>query len=305
MPGGTGVDKFIEKFPDRGFDVGMTEEHAVTFASGLALRGLRPVVAIYSTFMQRSYDQILHDVCQVTKGGLPVTFALDRGGFVGEDGATHQGLFDFSYLRSIPNMTVMASKDEEELRRMLATCIALDGPAAVRYPRGSGEGVELSETLEPLPVGKGEVMRDSEGADLDLAVIAIGYSVQPALKAVDVLLGEGKKVALINARFVKPLDEELICEYARRAKRVVTVEENSVLGGFGSAVLELLQREEILVPVTVLGAPDEFVHHGAQKKQRQHYGLDADGLLYTMRSQLASARKRKVAPVASSVAETA
>jgi 1-deoxy-D-xylulose-5-phosphate synthase len=293
MPGGTGVDKFIEKFPERGFDVGMTEEHAVTFASGLALRGLRPIVAIYSTFMQRAYDQILHDVCQVTQKGLPVTFALDRGGFVGEDGATHQGLFDYSYLRNIPNMTVMAPKDEGELKQMLATCIALDAPAAVRYPRGNGEGVDLSSVpLEPLPVGKGEVLSDCDG-DLELAVIAIGYSVQPSLKAVETLLAEGRKVALINARFVKPLDEELICGVARRAKRLMTVEENVAAGGFGSAVLELLQREEIQTPVTICAAPDEFIHHGAQKIQRREYGLDADGLLYKMRTLLA--RKRKAA----------
>ena len=295
MPGGTGIDKFIEKFPQRGFDVGMTEEHAVTFASGLALRGLRPVVTIYSTFMQRAYDQIMHDVCQVTPGGLPVTFALDRGGFVGEDGATHQGLFDLTYLRSIPNMTVMAPKDEGELKQMLATCVSLDGPAAVRYPRGNGEGIDLAAVpLEPLPVGKGELVRDCEGP-LDIAVIAIGYAVQTAIKAAEVLIGEGRKVAVVNARFVKPLDEELICSVARRAKRLVTVEENTAQGGFGSAVLELLQREEILVPVTVVAAPDEFVHHGAQKKQRQHYGLDADGLLFTMRSKLGTSRKRKAA----------
>ena len=209
MPGGTGIDKFIEKFPDRGFDVGMVEEHAVTFASGLALRGLRPVVTIYSTFMQRAYDQILHDVCQVREG-LPVTFALDRGGFVGEDGATHQGLFDFSYLRNIPHMTIMAAKDEGELKQMLATCLSLEGPAALRYPRGSGEGIDLASVpLEALPIGKGEVLRDCDG-DLDLAVIAIGYSVQTAQKAVDVLIGEGKRVGLVNARFVKPLDTELI-----------------------------------------------------------------------------------------------
>jgi 1-deoxy-D-xylulose-5-phosphate synthase len=291
MPGGTGIDKFIEKFPDRGFDVGMIEEHAVTFASGMALRGLRPVVAIYSTFLQRGYDQILHDVCQVTKGGLPVTFALDRGGFVGEDGATHQGLFDLSYLRSIPNMTIMAPSDEGELKRMLATCLTLEGPAAIRYPRGTGEGIDLDNVpLEPIAIGKGQMLRDSEG-ELELAVIAIGYSVQPARQAVDTLIGEGRRVALMDARFAKPLDEELICDLARRAKRVVTVEENTAHGGFGSAVMELLHREEILVPVTVCAGPDEFVHHGAQKIQRREYGLDADGLLYKMRTVLE--RKRK------------
>lgn len=291
MPGGTGIDKFIEKFPERGFDVGMTEEHAVTFASGLALRGLRPVVAIYSTFLQRGYDQILHDVCQV-QNGLPVTFALDRGGFVGEDGATHQGLFDYSYLRSIPHMTIMAPKDEGELKQMLATCIALDGPAALRYPRGNGEGINLDTVpLEPLPVGKGEILRGAPDGDFELAVIAIGYSVQPALKAADTLIEEGRRVAVINARFVKPLDEELICGIAQRAKRIITIEENVAAGGFGSAVLELLQREEIATPVSIAAAPDEFIHHGAQKIQRREYGLDADGLLFKMRTLLE--RKRQ------------
>jgi 1-deoxy-D-xylulose-5-phosphate synthase len=210
MPGGTGIDKFIERFPTRGFDVGMTEEHAVTFASGLALGGLRPVVAIYSTFMQRAYDQIVHDVCQVREG-LPVTFALDRGGLVGEDGATHQGVFDLSYLRSIPHLTVMAPKDEGEFRQMLATCVALDGPAAVRYPRGNGVGVPLDAPLEPMAIGKGELLRGDEEGELELGVIAIGHSVQTALEAADTLIGEGRKIGVVNARFVKPLDEELIC----------------------------------------------------------------------------------------------
>jgi 1-deoxy-D-xylulose-5-phosphate synthase len=295
MPGGTGIDKFIEAFPKRGFDVGMTEEHAVTFASGLALGGLRPVVAIYSTFMQRSYDQIIHDVCQV-RGGLPVTFALDRAGLVGEDGATHQGAFDLSYLRSIPHMTVMAPKDEGELRQMLATCIALEGPAAIRYPRGSGVGVSLTEPLVPLPIGKGEVLRDSEQKEPELGVIAIGYSVQVALQAADTLIAEGRRITVVNARFVKPLDEELICSVARRAKRLVTVEENVVQGGFGSAVLELLQREGIHdVPVTTIGIPDEFIHHGTPKIQRRELGLDADGLLYALRCALP--RKGKTAAV--------
>ncbi|MDQ3813417.1 MAG: 1-deoxy-D-xylulose-5-phosphate synthase [Armatimonadota bacterium] len=291
MPGGTGIDKFIERYPKRGFDVGMTEEHAVTFASGLALSGLRPVVAIYSTFLQRSFDQIIHDVCQV-HNGLPVTFALDRGGLVGEDGATHQGLFDLSYLRCIPNMTVMAPKDEAELRLMLATCLSLDGPAAVRYPRGAGQGVPLDQPLEPLPVGKGEIVRDVEGKEAELAVIAIGYCVQPTLQAADALRSEGHHIIVVNARFVKPLDEELICAVARRAKRLITVEENVIQGGFGSAVLEMLQREGLNdLPVTLVGAPDDFVHHGAQKIQRRELGLDADGLQYTMRRHLPRRRK--------------
>ena len=289
MPGGTGVDKFIEKFPTRGFDVGMTEEHAVTFASGLALGGFKPVVAIYSTFMQRAYDQIVHDVCQ-PHGGLPVILALDRGGLVGEDGATHQGVFDLSYLRSIPHMTVMSPKDEAELRLMLATCVAHDGPTAVRYPRGAGIGAALDAPLEPLPIGRGELLRGAENEEpLDLGVIAIGPIVQTALAAADTLISEGQKIGVVNARFVKPLDEELICSIARRARRLVTVEENAAQGGFGSAILELLQREGLHdVAVTIIGVPDEFIHHGAQKIQRRELGLDEDGLLYTMRRALRS-----------------
>jgi len=286
MPGGTGIDKFIERFPTRGFDVGMTEEHAVTFASGLALRGLHPVVAIYSTFLQRGYDQIIHDVCQHTPGGLPVTFALDRGGLVGEDGATHQGVMDLSYLRSIPHMTVMAPKDEGELRSLLATCLRHDGPTAIRYPRGAGVGCDLSGPIEPLPIGIGEWLRGEADEALDVSVIAIGYSVQPALEAVDKLRAEGHKVGLVNARFVKPLDDALIADSARRSRRLLTIEENAVLGGFGSAVLESLQRQGILVPVELVGIPDEFIHHAAPKIQRDELGLDAAGLTARLRHEL-------------------
>jgi len=301
MPGGTGVDKFIEKFPKRGFDVGMVEEHAVTFASGLALNGLHPVVAIYSTFLQRSYDQIMHDVAQVG-GGLPVTFALDRGGLVGEDGATHQGVFDLTYLRSIPHLVVMAPKDEGELRHMMKTCLTHNGPTAVRYPRGNGVGADLEEPMQAIPIGQGELLRGDlsgpdNGREIELGVLAIGLPVQPAMAAADELIGEGRSVALVNARFVKPLDEKLICEVARRSRRLITIEENTVIGGFGSAVLELLQREGITdVAVKVIGVPDEFIHHGDPEIQRRELGLDKDGLLYTMRSQLPrrSARKKAV-----------
>jgi 1-deoxy-D-xylulose-5-phosphate synthase len=302
MPGGTGIDKFIEKFPTRGFDVGMTEEHAVTFASGLALGGLRPVVAIYSTFMQRAYDQIIHDVCQVRQG-LPVTFALDRGGIVGEDGATHQGVFDLSYLRHIPHMTIMAPKDEAELRLMLATCVSLDGPAAIRYPRGNGVGVALDAPLEPMAIGKGEIVRGEEDGELELGIITIGHSVQAATQAADVLIGEGRKVGVVNARFVKPLDDALICSFAKRSRHLITIEENAVQGGFGSAILELLQREGLHeIGVTLVGVPDEFIHHAHPSIQRRETGLDKDGLLYTMRRHLpaqSSKTARTIAPVAS------
>ena len=286
MPGGTGIDKFIETFPTRGFDVGMTEEHAVTFASGLALRGLHPVVAIYSTFMQRAYDCIIHDVCQHRPGGLPVTFALDRGGLVGEDGATHQGVMDLTYLRSIPNMIVMAPKDEGELRSMLKTSVEHDGPSAIRFPRGNGVGLDLSGPMESMPIGRAELLLGGEDEGFDVAVLAIGYSVQVAWPAVEKLRAEGAKVALVNARFVKPLDEELIGSVARRAKRIVTVEENARQGGFGSAVLEFFAREEILLPLEIVGIPDEFIHHASPKIQRDELGLDANGVEKTVRAQL-------------------
>jgi len=286
MPGGTGIDQFIEKYPKRGFDVGMIEEHAVTFASGLALGGLHPVVAIYSTFLQRSFDQIIHDVCQV-KNGLPVTFALDRGGLVGEDGATHQGVFDLTYLRCIPHMTIMAPRDEDQLRHMLKTSTEMDAPSAIRYPRGSGIGVPIDGPMQTIPIGKGELLLGQEHDELDLSIIAIGYSVHEALAAAKTLAAEGTRVAVFDARFVKPLDETAICELARRSRRFMTVEENMIQGGFGSAVLELLHRHDILLPVHLTGVPDHFIHHGAQKIQRADLGLDAEGLLAIMRDFIA------------------
>jgi len=299
MPGGTGIDKFIETYPSRGFDVGMTEEHAVTFASGLALRGLHPVVAIYSTFLQRGYDQIIHDVCQHRPQGLPVTFALDRGGLVGEDGATHQGVMDLSYLRSIPNMVVMAPKDEGELRSMLRTSVEHDGPSAIRYPRGNGVGLDLSGPIEPLPIGIAELLRGEEDETFDVAVLAIGYSVQMALPAVEKLRSEGARVALVNARYVKPLDEQLIGSVAKRAKRIISIEENAKQGGFGSAILEFLAREEILVPLEIVGIPDAFIHHASPKIQRDELGLDSAGIEKTLRAHLERAETKKPRPAPS------
>jgi 1-deoxy-D-xylulose-5-phosphate synthase len=287
MPGGTGIDKFIEKFPTRGFDVGMIEEHAVTFASGLALGGFHPVVAIYSTFLQRSFDQIIHDVCQV-RDGLPVTFALDRGGLVGEDGATHQGVFDLSYLRCIPHMTIMAPRDEDQLRHMLKTSTEMDTPSAIRYPRGSGTGVPIDGAMQTIPIGKGELLRGQEHDEIDLTVVAIGYSVQETLKAADALAAEGARIAVFDARFVKPLDETAICDLARRSKQLMTVEENMIQGGFGSAILELLHRKNILLPVHLVGVPDQFIHHGLPQIQRATLGLDSDGILASMRHLLSS-----------------
>jgi 1-deoxy-D-xylulose-5-phosphate synthase len=272
MPDGTGLVDFRAKFPDRFFDVGICEQHAATFAAGLAVEGLRPVVAIYSTFLQRAYDQVLHDVCLQN---LPVVFALDRGGVVGEDGETHQGLFDLSYLRHIPNLVLMAPKDEDELRHMLYTAVHHQGPIALRYPRGRGVGVSFSSTLHQIPLGRAEVLRQGE----DLLILAIGASVHPSLQAAAELEKQGYQATVVNARFVKPLDEQLILTLAARRGRVLTVEENVAQGGFGSAVLELLADHGLLVPVKRLAVPDRFMEHGAPDLLRQKYGLNAAGIL--------------------------
>jgi 1-deoxy-D-xylulose-5-phosphate synthase len=272
MPDGTGLVDFRSRFPDRFFDVGICEQHAVTFAAGLALEGMKPVATIYSTFLQRAYDQVLHDVCLQN---LPVVFALDRGGIVGEDGETHQGLFDLSYLRSLPNMVLMAPKDEDELRHMLYTAVEHPGPIALRYPRGQGVGVAFSPTLHRIAIGKAEVVREGE----DLLILAIGGTVAPALAAADQLEKQGYQVTVVNARFVKPLDEQLILTLAARRGRVLTVEENVAMGGFGSAVLELLSDHGLLVPVKRLAIPDVFVEQGASGILREKYGLDAKGIV--------------------------
>ncbi len=271
MPTGTGLKAFGEAFPERFFDVGIAEQHAVTFAAGLALGGMIPVCAIYSTFLQRAYDQIIHDVALTN---LHVVFAIDRGGIVGEDGPTHQGQFDLTYLRAIPNMVIMAPKDENELQHMLYTAIKHQGPVAVRYPRGAGVGVSLDWELEELPIGKAEVLRKGE----DLLILAVGNMVYPALEAASLLEEQGLSAAVVNARFVKPLDEELIVEMARRIGRVLTVEENTLHGGFGSAVLETLAAQGVLVPVKRLGLPDIFIEHGAPQILRAKYGLSPEGI---------------------------
>jgi 1-deoxy-D-xylulose-5-phosphate synthase len=273
MPDGTGLVDFRDQFKDRFFDVGICEQHAVTFAAGLALEGLRPVVTIYSTFLQRAYDQVLHDVCLQN---LPVVFAMDRGGVVGEDGETHQGLFDLSYLRHLPNLVLMAPKDEDELRHMLYTAVQHPGPIALRYPRGQGMGVAFSSTLQKIPIGKAEVLTEGE----DLLILALGASVYPALSAAQELEKQGFKATVVNARFVKPLDENLILTLAARHGRVLTVEENVMADGFGSAVLELLADKGLNeVAVKRLGIPDTFVEHGAPQLLRQKYGLDTPGIL--------------------------
>ena len=278
---GTGLNQFCQEFPNRFYDVGIAEQHAVTFAAGLAMEGLIPVVAIYSTFLQRAYDQIVHDVCLQK---LPVVFAIDRGGLVGEDGATHQGLLDYSYLRSIPNIIVMAPKDENELQHMLKTAVDCGRPVSLRYPRGRGLGVKLDDELKNLEIGKGEVLRDGS----DLAIIAIGSTVNPALAAAKRLSAEGFNVKVINARFVKPLDEELILKTAATINKIITVEENMLQGGFGSAVLELLAEKGVTgVRVKRLGIPDEFVKHATQAEQRHKYGIDEEGIISAAKEMLA------------------
>lgn len=269
---GTGLECYSERFPDRFFDVGIAEQHAVTFAAGMAAEGFKPVVAVYSTFLQRAFDQIVHDVCLQN---LPVVFAMDRGGLVGEDGPTHHGVFDLSFLRIIPNMILMAPKDENELQHMLKTALDHHGPAAVRYPRGNGYGVAMDKDPEALPIGKGELLREGE----DILLIGIGTTVYPAMEAAQRLERQGISAAVINARFVKPLDQDLIFDWARKIGKIVTIEENVLQGGFGSAVLEMLQEISFFPKSFVrLGIPDTFVVHGPQSTLRNLYGIDADGI---------------------------
>jgi len=273
MPEGTGLVKFAETYPDRFFDVGIAEQHGVTFAAGLATEGFKPVVAIYSTFLQRAYDQILHDVCIEA---LPVVFAVDRGGIVGEDGATHNGIFDLSYFRSLPNMVVMAPKDENELVRMLTTALAHNGPIAVRYPRGTAAGVKMENQDVPIPIGKGEVLKKGD----DVLILAIGTSVSEALSAHSTLMEQGISATVVNCRFVKPLDSDLIGSLARKIPRIITVEENVRQGGFGSAVLECLSDQRITgFLLECIGIPDTFVEHGSQNFLRSKYGIDAPAIV--------------------------
>ena len=268
---GTGLNAFEKEFPDRLYDVGIAEQHAVTFAAGLAAQGMRPVVAMYATFLQRAYDQVVHDVATQN---LPVTFCIDRGGLVAEDGTTHHGAFDYAYLRHMPNMVVMAPKDENELQHMLKTGLQYEGPVSIRYPRGVSLGVPMDREQKELPIGKGELLRDGT----DVAIIAIGVSVWPAVKAAEQLSQEGLSTAVINARFVKPLDEELIVNIAKRVRYVVTVEEGCKMGGFGSAVLEALSEACVTVKTKVIGLPDWYIEQGPQDLLRERYGLTTDGI---------------------------
>ncbi|MFQ5912108.1 MAG: 1-deoxy-D-xylulose-5-phosphate synthase [Nitrospinota bacterium] len=288
MPDGTGLDKFGEVFPDRFYDVGISEQHGVAFCAGLASEGMKPVAAIYSTFLQRAYDQIFHEVCLQN---LPVTFALDRGGVVGEDGPTHHGVFDLTYLRAFPHMVVMAPMDENEFQHMVKTAIEHPGPAAVRYPRGAGEGVPLDEAIGVVEVGKGEVLREGE----DVAFLAIGNTVHPSLKAAQALSVEGIEAAVVNMRFAKPVDAKLIERMVRSVHRLVTLEDSTLHGGFGSAVLECLADRGLLRNTRVLrlGIPDAFVPHGSPKILRKLVGLDAESIADSARKFLNNSRFSK------------
>ena len=266
MPEGTGLKRFSELYPERYFDVGIAEEHAVTLAAGMATAGIHPVVAIYSSFAQRSYDQLMHDVCLQN---LPVTLCLDRAGLVGADGATHHGAFDLSYLRTMPGMVVMAPKDENELRHMLYTAVNYEGPAAVRYPRGEGIGVPLDEDFTELEIGKAEIVRDGGS----IAILAVGTMVSAACKTAELLLKRGINCTVVNMRFIKPLDKECILQMADKMEAIVTMEENVLNGGFGSAVVELLADEGRSMPVLRFGIPDEFIEQGTQSELREQCGL--------------------------------
>ncbi|MCL5264163.1 MAG: 1-deoxy-D-xylulose-5-phosphate synthase [Chloroflexi bacterium] len=291
MREGTGLDKFAASIPERFFDVGIAEQHAVTFAAGMAMRGVKPIVAIYSTFLQRAYDQLVHDVCSQN---LPIVFCLDRAGIVGDDGRTHQGTFDLSYLRHLPNMTVMVPKDENELQHVLWTAMNVNGPVAIRYPRGAGVGVKLDEKPHSIRVGEGEVLRTGR----DVAILAVGSTVHPALRAAEMLEKKGIQATVVNARFVKPLDVTLIVNLASRIRRLVTVEENILAGGFGSAVLELLEERRITGTVVKrIGLPDEFVEHATQQILREKFSLTADGIAKTVLNTYADLGGRS-APIA-------
>ncbi|WP_288571200.1 1-deoxy-D-xylulose-5-phosphate synthase [uncultured Mitsuokella sp.] len=279
MPSGTGLKAFGQAYPKRFFDVGIAEEHAMTLAAGMAAAGMHPVIALYSTFAQRAYDQLIHDVCLQN---LPVTLCLDRAGLVGEDGPTHHGVFDLSYLRQMPNMCVMAPKDEEELRHMLATAIAIEGPAAVRYPRGAGLGVPLTDSLETLPVGKAEVLQE-EG---NIAFLAVGTMVEKAKEAAAILKEEGIEAAVVNMRFIKPLDTELLGEMARTKRLLITAEENVLAGGFGSAVAEYLADHGIEVPLLRFGIPDRFIEQGTRRELLSLCGLQPDEMAERIRERL-------------------
>jgi 1-deoxy-D-xylulose-5-phosphate synthase len=271
MSEGTGLEEFSKRYPDRFYDVGIAEQHAVTFATGLACEGMRPIVAIYSTFLQRAFDEVMHDTCLMR---APVTFALDRGGLVGADGPTHHGLYDLVYLPALPGIVVMAPKDENELRHMLYTAINLNGPAAVRYPRGNGLGVPFDAELKALDIGKGEILREGS----DIGIVALGSMVHPCMEAAKRLEALGIHATVINARFAKPLDEDLICCLAAEKQFLVTAEEGTEAGGFGAFVATLLQSKKIPASILRIAVPDRIIPHGAPSLLHAKYGLDVDGI---------------------------
>ena len=286
MGSGTGIDKLSKEMPGRSYDVGIAEQHAVTFAAGMATEGWVPVVAIYSTFLQRGYDEILHDVCLQN---LHVIFALDRGGLVGADGPTHHGVFDFAYMRSIPNIVIMAPKDENELQHMLKTAVDHPGPISLRYPRGEGWGVEMDQDLRSLEIGKGELLRSGR----DLAIVAVGHTVLSALKAAEDLAPLGIDATVVNARFVKPLDKDLLRHILRQVPNLITVEDHAIAGGFGSAILEFLAEEGLTgVRVRRLGVPDRFIPHGTQDELRKMCGFDSESITQAALQMIRFERKR-------------
>jgi 1-deoxy-D-xylulose-5-phosphate synthase len=286
MPDGTGLDQLQKEMPERFYDVGIAEQHGVTFAAGLATQGAVPIVAIYSTFLQRAFDQLIHDV---SLQHLHVVFALDRGGLVGADGPTHHGVFDLSYLRMIPGMAIMAPKDESELRDMLYTAVQYEGgPIALRYPRGNGMGVPMKEGFDLIPFGKGETLRTGT----DVALLAIGTMTNVAINAAELLSHEGITAEVVNMRFVKPLDSDLLRGVALRIPRLVTLEDNVVIGGFGSAVAEFLASEGITgVRLLSLGIPDRFIDHGTPQELQAELGLDPAGVARSVTAFLAGARR--------------
>ena len=273
MPAGTGLDDFALEFPERLFDVGIAEQHAVTFAAGLATEGMKPVVVLYSTFLQRAYDQVIHDVCLQN---LPVIFCIDRAGVVGEDGPTHHGTFDLSYLRPIPNMVIMAPKDEIEMEDMLYTAVNYGkGPIAIRYPRGKVYGLQKMKKPNKLPIGKSKLLKQGK----DILIIAVGSMVYPSLDAAKILSERGTETAVINARFIKPIDEGLIKKEIKGKKLIITIEENTIKAGFGTAVLEFLQEVNVKINTLNIGIPDRFIEHGNQKLLREKLGLTALGIV--------------------------
>jgi 1-deoxy-D-xylulose-5-phosphate synthase len=282
MREGSGLVAFSEQYPNRYFDVGIAEQHAITLAAGMACEGLKPVVAIYSTFLQRGYDQLIHDVAIQN---LPVVFAIDRAGLVGPDGPTHAGSFDLSYLRCVPNMMVMAPADENECRQMLSTAFSLNQPSAVRYPRGTGPGVPVQKVMTTLPIGKADILREGHG----IALLAFGSMVQPALHA-----GERLNATVVNMRFIKPLDEELVMRLADSHELLVTVEENVAMGGAGSAVGECLSTRKLFLPLLHIGLPDRFVEQGSRGELLEECGLTAEGILRQIDTYSKSRTPQKV-----------